>query len=127
MSNKCQGLDVESYRTLEELLSHQLFKSLGDPNRIRLLLALVERCRTCSVSELAECLTIDLSVVSRHLAMLRAAGVLRAVKQGKQVYYAIQYQYLAETLRGIADALEACEPALTGETSEGCESQEPDG
>jgi hypothetical protein len=59
--------------------------------------------------------------------MLRAAGVLRAVKQGKQVYYAIQYQYLAETLRGIADALEACDPALAGETSEGCESQESDG
>lgn len=102
---------------LEGLLSHQLFKALGDPNRITLLLMLVEQCRTCTVGELAQCLTVDVSVVSRHLALLRAAGVLRAVKQGKHVYYAIQYDHLAETLRGIADAIEACRPDLTATNS----------
>jgi DNA-binding transcriptional ArsR family regulator len=111
MSNQACCPVPESYHSLEELLSHQLFKALGDPNRIRLILALVERCRTCTVGELAECMTVDVSVVSRHLAMLRAAGVLRAEKQGKQVLYTIQFDHLAETLRGIADAIEACKPA----------------
>ena len=110
MSNDCCAFDHEAYRSLEELLSHQLFKALGDPNRIRLILALVERCRTCTVGELAKCMTVDVSVVSRHLALLRAAGVLRAEKQGKQVLYTIQFDHLAETLRGIADAIEACNP-----------------
>lgn len=66
----------------------------------------VGRCRACSVSELAECRDVDLSVVSRHLALRRAAGVLRATKTGRTVLYEIQFDPLAETLRGIADALE---------------------
>lgn len=99
---------------LESLLSHQLFKALGDPNRIQLLLLLIDRCRRCSVGELAQCLTVDLSVVSRHLAVLRAAGVLRAERHGKEVHYSIQYDFLAETLRGIADAIVACKPTDSG-------------
>ncbi len=91
---------------LGTVLSHQLFRALGDPTRIHLLDLLAERCRACSVSELADCLDVDLSVVSRHLAMLRAAGVLRATKTGRTVLYEIQFDALAETLRGIADTLE---------------------
>ncbi|MEE1928804.1 metalloregulator ArsR/SmtB family transcription factor [Streptomyces sp. TRM 70351] len=91
---------------LSAVLSHQLFRALGDPTRIRLVDLLAERCRACSVSELADCLDVDLSVVSRHLALLRAAGVLRAAKQGRTVLYEIQFDALAESLRGIADALE---------------------
>jgi ArsR family transcriptional regulator len=106
----CFAAPVESVDELRELLSHQLFKAMGDPNRIRLLLLIIERCRTCTVGELAECLTVDVSVVSRHLAMLRAAGILHAERQGKQVNYSLQYKHLAETLRGIADAIEACAP-----------------
>lgn len=106
----CCAAPVESVDELRELLSHQLFKAMGDPNRIRLLLLIIERCRTCTVGELAECLTVDVSVVSRHLAMLRAAGILHAEREGKQVNYSLQYKHLAETLRGIADAIEARAP-----------------
>jgi DNA-binding transcriptional ArsR family regulator len=98
--------ELESAGDLGVVLSHQLFRALGDPTRVRLLDLLAERCRACSVSELADCLDVDLSVVSRHLALLRAAGVLRATKTGRHVLYEIQFDALAETLRGIADTLE---------------------
>ncbi|QSB15970.1 winged helix-turn-helix transcriptional regulator [Natronosporangium hydrolyticum] len=91
---------------LGTVLSHHLFRALGDPTRVRLLDLLAERCRACSVSELAECLDVDLSVVSRHLALLRAAGVLKATKAGRSVLYEVQFDAVAEVLRGIADALE---------------------
>lgn len=95
-----------SVEDLGAVLSHQLFRALSDPTRIRLVQLLAEHCRACSVSELANCLDVDLSVVSRHLALLRAAGVLRAAKHGRTVMYEIQFDALAESLRGIADALE---------------------
>ena len=102
--------DIHTDGDLAVVLSHQLFRALGDPTRVRLLDLLAERCRACSVSELAECLGVDLSVVSRHLALLRAAGVLRATKTGRNVLYEIQFDALAETLRGIADTLDrACD------------------
>jgi ArsR family transcriptional regulator, arsenate/arsenite/antimonite-responsive transcriptional repressor len=128
MSTCSQTPDAETLRVLEELLSHHLFKALADPNRIRLLLLLAERCRTCSVGELAGCLTVDVSVVSRHLAILRAAGVLKAKKQGKEVHYALQYEHLAETLRGIGDAIGACAPRFEREPRQlGQESDCPNG
>ncbi|WP_075906584.1 ArsR/SmtB family transcription factor [Actinomadura sp. CNU-125] len=91
---------------LGAVLSHQLFRALSDPTRVRLIDLLAERCRACSVSELAECLDVDLSVVSRHLALLRAAGVLRAAKSGRSVLYEIQFDAVSEALRGIADTLD---------------------
>lgn len=122
MSMCNQTPDLESLEALEGLLSHHLFKALADPNRIRLLLLLAERCRTCSVGELAACLTVDVSVVSRHLAILRAAGVLKAMKQGKEVHYALQYDHLAETLRGIGDAIVACAPNSEAEPKQDIQS-----
>lgn len=95
---------------IEGLLNPYLFKALGDPNRI-LLLARLAQCRIpCSVSQIAECCPVDLSVVSRHLATLRDAGILKGQKRGKEVHYSVRYPDLVRTLRGIADAIEACCP-----------------
>ena len=58
------------------------------------------------VTEAAECCGIHFSGVSRHLAILRRAGVVRADKQGREVRYELEVGALASTLRGIADALE---------------------
>jgi len=72
---------------------------------------LARQARSCgpsTVSEIADCCEIDISVVSRHLAILRDAGVLSARKCGKNVYYSVRYEELATTLRALADAFEAC-------------------
>jgi ArsR family transcriptional regulator len=64
--------------------------------------------RACTVSEIAGCFEIDLSVVSRHLKALRAAGILDAEKRGKEVYYAVNHRELADRLRAIARAIDDC-------------------
>lgn len=88
----------------------RFFKALADPNRVALLGRLAQAGRACTVGEIACCLPIDLSVVSRHLAMLRDAGILHAEKRGKEVYYEVRYDELVRTLRRIADAIECCCP-----------------
>ncbi len=94
-----------------KLLEPRFFKALGDPNRIALLSRLSKCRRPCGVSELVACCCVDTSVVSRHLALLRDAGILRAEKRGKEVYYSVRCEEVVRTLRRIADALEACCPA----------------
>jgi len=86
------------------------FKALSDPNRIAILARLSACCRACTVTEIAECCPINVSVVSRHLAMLRDAGILEARKSGKEVYYSVRYSTLAQKLRQMADAIDACCP-----------------
>ena len=93
---------------LDGLLEPKLFKALSDRNRISLLVGLTQCGTPCSVSQIAECCPVDFSVVSRHLAILRDAGILEARKQGKEVYYSVRFSSLVGTLRTIADAIEAC-------------------
>lgn len=42
--------------------------------------------------------------------MLRDAGILEAKRKGKEVYYSVKFDVIVPTLRGIADAMEACCP-----------------
>jgi ArsR family transcriptional regulator len=91
-----------------DLMQPGFFKALSDPNRIAILARLAKCCQACTVSEIAECCPINVSVVSRHLAMLRDAGILEARKKGKEVYYTVRYASLAKGLRQIADAFDAC-------------------
>ena len=98
--------------SIGDLLEPRFFKALCEPNRIAMLIQLARCCRACTVSEIADCCTVDISVVSRHLAVLRDAGVLDARKKGKQVYYRVRHSLLASTLRSMADVIEGCaEPA----------------
>ncbi|MDR5751277.1 MULTISPECIES: metalloregulator ArsR/SmtB family transcription factor [unclassified Caballeronia] len=62
-----------------------LFRLLGDPTRLRIVLACVDEKR--AVGAIAETLGLSGSLVSHHLRLLRAARVVRAERQGKQVFY----------------------------------------
>ena len=90
------------------MLSPGMFKALGDPNRVAILLRLATGCAPSTVTQVSECCPVDISVVSRHLALLRDAGILQAHKRGKEVYYSIRADTIVGTLRAIADAIESC-------------------
>jgi DNA-binding transcriptional ArsR family regulator len=103
---------------LGDLLEPRLFKALCEPSRLTILGALAEAGKPLSVGDIAEQLPIDFSVVSRHLAILKEAGVVDAEKRGKAVYYAMRYERLADTFRAIAGAIEQCCPPEAGKTNQ---------
>lgn len=96
---------------IDRLLDPELFKALCDPTRAKLLGCLAKCGRACSVTEVAECCSVDFSVVSRHLQVLERAGILESSKEGRTVSYAVKYGHLCRALRGLADAIEQCCPA----------------
>ncbi len=108
---------------LGELLEPRLFRALSDRNRLTLLSQLAMSPEPRTVSELNSCCPIDLSVVSRHLAVLRDAEVVTAEKRGRQVYYSVCCLPLAALLRNVAAALEGC-AANQCVTSDGCSTGE---
>ena len=101
---------------LEDVLEARLFKALCEPSRLTILAELAEAGKPLSVGAIAAALPIDISVVSRHLAILKEAGVLKAERRGKAVHYAVRYERLADTFRAIAGAIESCCPTDTGGT-----------
>lgn len=66
-------------------LAAEVFKALGHPARVRMLRELVNG--ECCVCDLVEVSGLGWSTVSRHLSVMKAAGVLTDEKRGKQVIY----------------------------------------
>lgn len=66
--------------------THIVFRALGHPARIRIVGELSRTHEKC-VCELVESSGLGWSTVSRHLSVLRSAGVLADEKRGLQIYY----------------------------------------
>lgn len=66
----------------------QLFKALSDSTRLRMLLLLLNHGELC-VCDLMESLQIPQSTASRHLALLRNAGLVDGRRHGTWMYYQI--------------------------------------
>ena len=66
----------------------RVFRALGHPVRLLLAERLVDGARC--VRELACAVGLDISTVSRHLALLRDAGILESERQGVQVVYRLR-------------------------------------
>lgn len=65
----------------------EVLKALADHNRLRIL-NLLQDGPLC-VCDLEEVLGINQSNLSRHLAKLKQAGLLKAKKQGLFIYYSL--------------------------------------
>ena len=91
---------------IDRCLDPDLFKALADPTRLSLLACLIKCGRPCSVTEVAECCSVDFSVVTRHLAHLAREGLLTAEKQGRTVWYAPCCADLTGRLRDLANAID---------------------
>ncbi len=76
-----------------------LFRLLGEPNRLRLVLACLDAPR--SVGDLTQIVGLSQTLASHHLRLLRAAHILRGDRQGKQVLYAIDDQHVSEVVRNM--------------------------
>jgi DNA-binding transcriptional ArsR family regulator len=62
-----------------------LFRLLGDPSRLRIVVSCLRT--PLAVSDIAEKLGLSVSLVSHHLRLLKGARLVRAERQGKQVFY----------------------------------------
>lgn len=89
-----------------------LFHLLGDPTRLRIVLHCADR--PVAVGDIAAGLQLSSSLVSHHLRLLRAARIVKAERQGKQVFYSAADAHisgvLADMLEHIAEPLPGNEP-----------------
>ncbi|WP_319764189.1 metalloregulator ArsR/SmtB family transcription factor [Maridesulfovibrio sp.] len=65
----------------------KVFKALGHPSRLAIVEALCEG-ELC-VCDIVPIVGRDISTVSKHLSLLKEAGVLKDNKRGTNVYYSL--------------------------------------
>jgi ArsR family transcriptional regulator len=66
-----------------------LFKVLSDATRLRLTLLLLVNGETC-VCVLAQALNVPDFKISRHLGVMRSAGMVEARREGTWMYYQLK-------------------------------------
>ena len=69
----------------------KIIKAMAHPTRLFIVDELAKNGERC-VCELTEMVGADMSTVSRHLAMLKNAGIIEDQKRGQQVYYSLRVQ-----------------------------------
>ncbi len=84
----------------------ELFKALASPVRLAIVDLLAERPRY--VHQLVEFTGLTQPHVSQHLRILRHAGVVRGVRQHREIAYALRDDHVAHIVR---DALAHAEEA----------------
>ena len=83
----------------------RVIKSLAHPSRLLMVqeLARGERC----VQELRELVGSEMPTVSRHLAVLREAGVVSGRRQGSQVFYRLRVPCILNFMGCVEAVLES--------------------
>ncbi len=65
-----------------------IIKAMAHPTRLFIVDQLAKKER--SVNELTEMVGDDVSTISKHLAVLRNAGIVRDERRGAQVFYSLK-------------------------------------
>lgn len=72
----------------------ELFRALSDPSRVRIISALLEG--ETNVGALAKIVGISESAISHQLRTLRQMRLVRARKQGREVYYSLDDEHVSD-------------------------------
>ena len=80
-----------------------IYRAINHPLRQQMLHFLHQN-ESATVTEIYTKLRIEQSVASQHLAILRRAGLVQTKRDGKQIYYSVEYERIKEIHR-FADEL----------------------
>lgn len=83
----------------------KVVKAMAHPSRLKMIdeLSRGERC----VCDLRELVGADMSTVSKHLSVLKKAGIVEDERRGKQIYYRLRVPCVINFFHCIESVLEA--------------------
>jgi len=82
-----------------------IFRALGDPQRLRLLMLL--EAGECCVSELCQTLDEPMPAISQRLRLLKSERIVRSRREGKHVFYGLADDHISRLVtNGVMHAME---------------------
>jgi DNA-binding transcriptional ArsR family regulator len=82
-------------QSLNENINFDFYKTLFDPVRSDILIYLVSYGKK-NIKAISEKFTQDRSVISKHLDLMRRYGIVLKEKQGRNVYYEVNSNFIIE-------------------------------
>ena len=103
----CAPLAAPEISDEEAEATAELFRSLGDPHRVKIVNLLATSGEPVCVCELIEPLGLGQPTVSHHLKKLTDAGLLNREQRGRWAYFSLNSDAL-RTLAAVADLKGVC-------------------
>jgi DNA-binding transcriptional ArsR family regulator len=91
--------------TREDFSLPNILYALGDPARLRLVAQLAEVNEAISCGELSVVKEVPKSTGSHHFKVLREAGLIRMVPQGRRVLVSLRREDLEARFPGLLDTI----------------------
>lgn len=70
----------------------EILRLMGDSSRLKIIIACLKK--PICVTDIGNSTGLSQTLVSHHLRLLRATGLLNAKRQGRQIFYAVSGDYV---------------------------------
>lgn len=91
----------KAFQTTEECMECiELFRALSDKTRQDIVMLFASQKEVC-VTDIARNFTLSRPTISHHLNLMRRAKLLNSRKEGKEIYYSINKDYVTGLLESI--------------------------
>ena len=96
-------MDIQAQKKYEARA--RIMKAMAHPTRLLIVDELAKRGEEC-VCKLTELIRADMSTVSRHLALLKGAGIIEDEKRGSMVFYRLRTRCVMDFFRCLESVIE---------------------
>lgn len=81
-------------------VSSEILRALAHPLRIQIL-SFIDQHDELNVNKIYNTLRLEQSITSQHLRILRTVGLVNATREGKYMYYSVNYGQVEQTVRAV--------------------------
>jgi ArsR family transcriptional regulator len=81
-------------------VSSDILRALAHPLRMKIL-EFIDENETINVNKIYNTLKLEQSITSQHLRILRSAGLVDTIREGKFIHYKVDYDKLANAVKAI--------------------------
>ena len=79
-----------------------IIRAITHPLRLKIL-AFIDKNKTINVNKIYNTLKLEQSITSQHLRILRNAGIVNAKRDGKFIYYSVNYKKIDHINKVVKD------------------------
>ncbi len=85
----------------------EVLNALGDRTRQEIILFFYKNNEAC-VTDIAENFSLSRPTISHHLNLMRRSKILNSRKEGKEIYYSFNRDYVVSILENLTEFLKGC-------------------
>lgn len=77
-----------------------VIRALSHPLRLKIL-DFIDKNKMINVNKIYNTLNLEQSITSQHLRILRVANLVATQRDGKQIFYAVNYEHVRQVMEAI--------------------------